>query len=84
MVMKMKSAFIKYSKDKKSFNFFKAIGANVIELGNPENIDNEIKNLYKNNYRTIILTNEIASFSEDIIKKYNTFENISIIIAPKK
>lgn len=80
----MKSAFIKYSKDTESFRFFKTLGANVIELDNPENVDKEIKKLYENNCKTIVLTNEIANFSQDIIKKYNTFENISIIIAPKK
>lgn len=80
----MKRAFMKYSKDTKSFNFFKLMGENVIELENPETVDNEMEKLYKNNYRTIILTNELANFSQDIIKKYNTFKDISIIIAPKK
>ena len=64
--------------------FIKEIGANVIELDNPENIDNEIETLYQNNYKTIVITNEVASFSDDLIKKYNTLQNISIIIAPKK
>ena len=56
----------------------------MVKLDNPDDVDSEIKNLYSNNYKTIILSNEIASFSEDIIKKYNSTENISIIIAPKK
>ena len=29
----------------------------------------------------VVVSNEIASFSEDIIKKYNRDKNISIIIA---
>ena len=82
MVINLKSVFIKYCKDKESFNFFKAMGANVIELENPEEIDKNIEKLYKNNCKRIILTNEIAGFSEDIIKKYNSLKNI--IIAPKK
>lgn len=80
----MKKVFIKYKKDTESFNFFKAIGANVIELENPEKVDEELEKLYENNCKTVILTNEIANFSQDIIKKYNTFKDISIIIAPKK
>ena len=80
----MKSAFIKYIKDQDSFKVFENFGAKVVKLENPEEVDSEIKNLYANNYKTIILSNEIASFSEDIIKKYNSTENISIIIAPKK
>ena len=80
----MKISCIKYSKDNESFKFLESIGAKVIKLENPENVDLEIKKLYENNYKTIILSNEIANFSEDIIKKYATFQNISIIIAPKK
>ena len=75
---------IKYAKDTESFRVLENFGAKVVKLDNPEDVDSEIKNLYANNYKTIILSNEIASFSEDIIKKYNSTENISIIIAPKK
>ena len=32
----------------------------------------------------VVVSNEIASFSEDIIKKYNKDRNISIIIANSK
>lgn len=41
-------------------------------------------NQYGKHCDTIIVTNEVASFSEDIIKKYNKDESISIIIAPNK
>ena len=80
----MKTVFIKYCKDKESFNFFKSLGANVIELNNPEDIDEQIKNLYDNNCKRIVITNELSNFSEDIVKKYKTNENFSIIIAPNK
>lgn len=80
----MRISCIKYSKDLESFRVLENFGAKVVKLNNPENVDEVIKNLYSNNYKTIILSNEIANFSEDIIKKYNSFENISIIIAPKK
>ena len=80
----MKFSCIKYAKDLESFRVLENFGAKVVKLENPEDVDTEIKNLYDNNYKTIIFSNEIASFSEDIIKKYNSTENISIIIAPKK
>lgn len=80
----MKFSCIKYAKDLESFRVLENFGAKVVKLDNPDDVDSEIKNLYSNNYKTIILSNEIASFSEDIIKKYNSTENISIIIAPKK
>ena len=80
----MKISCIKYSKDLESFKVLENFGAKVVKLEKPEDVDSEIKNLYSNNYKTIILSNEIANFSEDIIKKYNSNENISIIIAPKK
>lgn len=80
----LKISCIKYAKDLESFRVLENFGAKVVKLENPDDVDSEIKNLYSNNYKTIILSNEIASFSEDIIKKYNSTENISIIIAPKK
>ena len=80
----MKISCIKYIKDESSFKVLENFGAKVIKMENPEDVDLEIKKLYQNNYKTIILSNEVANFSEDIIKKYNTLKNISIIIAPKK
>jgi hypothetical protein len=39
---------------------------------------------YGKKSNTIIITNEVASFSSDIIKKYNKKEDINIIITPNK
>ena len=44
--------------------------------------DEKIRELVDKNYTTIVVSNEVASFSEDIIKKYNRIENVNIIIAP--
>lgn len=41
-------------------------------------------NSYGKRCDTIIVTNEVAGFSEDIIKKYNKNKSINIIIAPNK
>jgi hypothetical protein len=35
-----------------------------------ENIDEKIRQLVNEQYNTIIISNEAAAFSEDIIKKY--------------
>lgn len=76
----MRISCIKYSKDNDSFSFFKAIGANVVELEDLEKTDEELKKLVENKYKTIFISNEVASFSEDIIKRYNKDNDVKIII----
>ena len=44
----------------------------------------KIEELIENRYNTIILSNEVASFSESIIKKYSKNENINIIISANR
>ncbi len=80
----MKISLIRAKADKESFRMFEGLGFRVIEMEDLENTDRQIENLVKENYQTIILTNEIAGFSEDIIKKYKHDDDINIIIAPSK
>ena len=80
----MKVSFIKYEKDNKNFKLAESLGMNVHKIQNPEAVDTKMEELIKNNCKTIILTNEIASFSEDIIKKYQKRKDISIIISPQR
>ena len=80
----MKISCIKYKKDNNSFKFFKAIGAYVQELEDLEQTDNMLKQLVAQDYRTIIVSNEVAGFSQDIIKKYRKNEDVNIIISPSK
>ena len=54
----------------------------VFDIDNLEETDNKIRELIGKNYNTIILSNEVASFSQDIIKKYKNSESVNIIIAP--
>lgn len=79
----MKISWIKY-KDDDSFKLFKNLGMDVYDLDDFDMVDNKLKELVDNNYKTIVLSNEVASFSEDIIKKYSKSDDISIIIAPNK
>lgn len=80
----MKISWLKLKNDKNNFNVFKRFGFDVFDIDKPENIDNKIKELINNNYKTIVITSELSGFSEDIIKKYNKKEDIKIIIAPHK
>lgn len=79
----MKISWLKSKNDNKSFKFQKNIGLDVYEIEDLEKTDLKIGELTKN-YNTIILSNEVASFSTDIIKKYSKDDNINIIIARNK
>ncbi len=80
----MKISWMKYEKDDISFKVPEKLGFDVFKIENPELTDNKIKELINKRYDTIILTNEIAGFSEDIVKKYSRDRNINIIIARDK
>ena len=79
----MKISFIKYEKQE---NFFvpKLLGMNVTEIKEPEQIDETIEKLRRQKYTTIIIPNELASFSEKIINKYKYDTSLNIIITPTK
>jgi len=49
-----------------------------------EEVDKTMQELASQNYNMIVLSNEIAGFSEDIIKKYQKNKDINIIISPRK
>lgn len=78
----MKISWIKYEKDENSFKIPESLGFDVFKLQNLENTDNKIRELIDKKYHTIIVTNEVAAFSEDMIKKYKYNTDINIIITP--
>lgn len=78
----MKISWIKYKNDNKSFRFFKSIGMDVIDIENREDIDTAINRLVSNDYKTIILSSDVAAFSNDIITKYQKSDDINIVIMP--
>ncbi len=80
----MRISWLKSSNDNKSFKIFKNLGFDVYEIRDLDKTDEKIKELVDQKYTTIVLSNEVASFSGDIINKYNKKENINIFIAPKK
>jgi hypothetical protein len=83
-VINIKISWIRSSVDKKSFKIFKNIGLDVVELDNLEDTDLKIKELVESKYSYIVVSSEVAGFSEDIIKKYKKNEGVNIIIASSK
>ena len=80
---KMKVSWIKTKDDEKSFKVFQNLGFDVYALEEPEETDKKIEELINDDCKIIILSNEIAAFSSDIITKYNKQDDISIIISSK-
>ncbi len=79
----MKISFIKYEKEG-NFKIPKLLGMNVEEIKEPEQIDEKIEELKNQKYTTIVIPNELASFSENIINKYKNDSFFNIIITPSK
>ena len=77
----MKISWIKYANDAKSFSLPEKLGFDVFKLQDLEQTDKKIEELVKKQYDTIIVSNDVASFSENIIKKYSKNEEINIIIS---
>ena len=84
MVIKMKISWLKYEKDKKSFRLPQALGFDVFLLDDLDKTDENMKKLIQQHYDTIVLSNEVAGFSEDIIKKYQKDKEIKIVISLDK
>ena len=78
----MKVSFIKYKDDKNRYKIAKMIGMDVFEINQPEEIDKQIEELEKQEYNTIFIPNNLASFSDNIVRKYKNTENLKIIITP--
>ncbi len=80
----MKISWIKYANDAKCFLLPEKLGFDVFKLQDLEQTDKKIEELVKKQYDTIIVSNDVASFSENIIKKYSKNEEINIIISARK
>jgi len=80
----MKISWIKYEKDNKSFRLPETLGFDVFKLQDLEQVDNTIKNLIKQEYDTIIVSNEVAGFSGDIVTRYQKDKDIKIVISLDK
>lgn len=77
----LKFVCIKSKNDERSFNVFKTFGTKIYELEDLEQVDNKIKECIEQQYNPIIISNEVANFSGDIITKYQNSNLVHIIIA---
>ena len=77
----MKISFIKEGKDHKSFVVPKLLGFDVFSIENVEKIDSKIDELIADKYNTIIITKDLAGFSEKINKEYLKDKSVEIIIS---
>ena len=80
----MKVSFLKYKNDTSSYKIPKGLGMDVFEIENPEQIDNKLEELKNNNYTTIFIPSELASFSEKIVNSYKYSSQLNIVITPSK
>ncbi len=80
----MKISWIKNENDNMNFKMAEKLGMRVERLSEPEEIDNKMAELVNEKYDTIILSNELAGFSSDIVKKYQNNPDINIIIGTRK
>ncbi len=73
--------YIKGKNEKEKLFLNERFGVKVIEIEDNEKIDTELENILKNGKSTIFISNEMASFSDNIIKKYEKDKNVKIIIS---
>ena len=79
----MKISWIKSEKDKKNFRIPELLGLDVFYLQNNEEIDNKIDELISNKYNTIIISKDLAGFSQKINNEYLDNKIVDIIIGRK-
>ena len=79
----MKVSWIKLAGDKKNFRFPEMMGFDVFVLKVPEDADNKIDELIAQNYNTIIISKDLAGFSEKINTEYANNKKVDIIINKK-
>lgn len=77
----MKVSWIKLEGDKRSFKLPENLGFDVFSISNNDNVDNKIDELISNKYNTIIISNEVAGFSQKINNEYAKMKNVDIIIS---
>lgn len=80
----MKMSFIKYDKDNKNFKIPEILGWDIFYINDLDKTDDKIRELIKQDYDTIVVSEQVASFSQDIIKKYKNNNDIKIIISWNK
>lgn len=83
MIKKLSIICFKSVEDNRNFRIFRGFGVEVQCIEDLEKTDKIIDEAIGKKYSTIILSNEVASFSQNLITKYNKFDNVNIIISHK-
>ena len=65
----MKISFLKYKQDTENYKIAKGLGMEIFEIENVEQVDSKIQELKNARYTTVVIPSDLASFSEDIIKR---------------
>lgn len=79
----MKISWLKSDKDVKNFRIPELLGLDVFLLHDNEEIDRQIDELISKNYNTIIISKDLAGFSQKINSDYIKEKDIEIIINNK-
>ncbi len=80
----MKISLITDKNENKKHIMAQIFGLDVYELDNPEKIDTKIEQLKNQKYNVIFISDELAGFSQDVIRKYNYDNNLRIVIMPNR
>lgn len=80
MVIDVKVAWVKQQTDKKNFRLQENMGWEILKIQDVEETDQKLEELIQKQYDTIIISNELSYFSEDIIRKYQKKDDVNIII----
>lgn len=76
----MKIAWVKNQTDEKNFRLQENMGWEVLKIQDLEEIDQKLEELIGEKYDTIVISNELSYFSENIIRKYQKSDEVNIII----
>lgn len=79
----MKVSWIKSISDNKNFKIPELLGFDVFSLEENDDIDSKIDELINKKYNTIVISKDLAGFSQKINSEYLKNKNIEIIINRK-
>ena len=79
----MKISWIKSDKVSKNFKVPELLGFDVFTIKDNEKVDSKIDELIANKYHTIIISKDLAGFSQKINDDYTKNKNVDIIINNK-
>lgn len=76
----MKIVWVKNQNDEKNFRLQENLGWEVRKIQDLEEVDQKLEELIQEKYDTIVISNELSYFSENIIRKYQKKDDVNIII----